>query len=170
MEFRSAEEIHLYLEGVGLERHTVLAVLDFTWDRKRMSVICKNQQGRVKLYCKGADSAILKRLRDPDSSIVDTTVQHIEEFSRNGYRTLCIAEREMSEREFETWAGRFLIPSDSADDRQAQLAIAAETIERDMILLGATAVEDKLQEGVAETVTQLAKAGIRIWATKWRLL
>jgi len=51
--------------------------------------------GSVKLYCKGADSAILKRLKDPDSSIVDATVQHIEEFSRNGYRTLCIAEREV---------------------------------------------------------------------------
>lgn len=51
--------------------------------------------GSVKLYCKGADSAILKRLRDPDSSMVDATVQHIEEFSRNGYRTFCIAEREV---------------------------------------------------------------------------
>lgn len=40
----------------------------------------------------------------------------------------------MSEREFETWAGRFLISSASADDRQAQLAIAAETIERDMVI------------------------------------
>jgi len=40
----------------------------------------------------------------------------------------------MSDREFETWAGRFLISSASADDRQAQLAIAAETIERDMVI------------------------------------
>jgi len=40
----------------------------------------------------------------------------------------------MSEREFEIWAGRFLISSASVDDRQAQLAIAAETIERDMVI------------------------------------
>uniref|UniRef100_A0A7I4CIY5 Uncharacterized protein n=1 Tax=Physcomitrium patens TaxID=3218 RepID=A0A7I4CIY5_PHYPA len=60
-----------------------------------MSVICKNQQGRVKLYCKGTDTAILKRLRNPSSPMVEATIQHIEEFSRNGYRTLCIAEREV---------------------------------------------------------------------------
>lgn len=33
------------------------------------------------------------------------------------------------------------------------------------VLLGATAVEDKLQEGVAETITQLAQAGIRVWVS-----
>ncbi|XP_073386553.1 uncharacterized protein [Physcomitrium patens] len=163
LDYRSAEEINLYLEGIGLEKHTVLAVLDFTWDRKRMSVICKNQQGRVKLYCKGTDTAILKRLRNPSSPMVEATIQHIEEFSRNGYRTLCIAERELRDKEFEIWAGRFLNSSTSEDDGESQLAIAAETIERDMVLLGATAVEDKLQEGVAETITQLAQAGIRVW-------
>jgi magnesium-transporting ATPase (P-type) len=55
----------------------------------------QRELGRLKLYCKGADSVILRRLRDPDSSVVDATVLHIEEFSRNGYRTLCIAEREV---------------------------------------------------------------------------
>ena len=53
---------------------------------------------RIKLYCKGADSAILKRLKHLKSPTVEATIQHVEDFSRSGYRTLCIAEREVYEK------------------------------------------------------------------------
>lgn len=53
---------------------------------------------RIKLYCKGADSAILKRLKNSKSPTVEATIQHVEDFSRSGYRTLCIAEREVYEK------------------------------------------------------------------------
>lgn len=38
-----------------------------------------------------------------------------------------------------------------------------EEIEQDMMLLGATAIEDKLQEGVQETIALLSLANIKIW-------
>jgi len=45
------------------------------------------------------------------------------------------------------------------------LAQVAEDIEKDMFLLGATAIEDKLQDGVPQTIALLQKANIKIWYT-----
>ena len=38
-----------------------------------------------------------------------------------------------------------------------------EEIERDMYLIGATAVEDKLQDKVSDTITNLLTAQIKVW-------
>lgn len=43
-----------------------------------------------------------------------------------------------------------------------QLNEAFEAIERDLHILGATAVEDRLQDGVPETISMLRKAGIKV--------
>lgn len=128
-----------------------------------MSIICKSSDGRIKLYCKGADSVILKRLAKDQGGIAEVSVKHMEEFAHAGFRTLCIAEREIDEAEFESWASRFRVASIALDDREEKLAEAADSIEREMVLLGVTAVEDKLQDGVQETVTLLAQAGIKLW-------
>lgn len=39
----------------------------------------------------------------------------------------------------------------------------AELIEKDLILIGSTAIEDKLQEGVPTCIETLSRAGIKIW-------
>jgi P-type E1-E2 ATPase len=39
----------------------------------------------------------------------------------------------------------------------------AELIENDLILIGSTAIEDKLQEGVPRCIETLQRAGIKIW-------
>ena len=38
-----------------------------------------------------------------------------------------------------------------------------EEIEKDMVLVGASAIEDKLQDGVPDAIANLALAGIKIW-------
>jgi len=48
-------------------------------------------------------------------------------------------------------------------NRDDQLDVLYEEIERGMILIGATAIEDKLQDGVPEAIANLALAGIKIW-------
>lgn len=49
------------------------------------------------------------------------------------------------------------------EDRAAKLEAVAELVEKDLVLLGCTAIEDKLQEGVPQTIKTLAEAGIRLW-------
>ena len=39
----------------------------------------------------------------------------------------------------------------------------SDEMERDLRLLGATAIEDRLQDGVPETIADLKLAGIKIW-------
>lgn len=77
------------------------------------------------------------------------TRQHINRYAEAGLRTLVIAYRELGQDEYKAWEGELLIAKTSVTaDRDALVAAAADKIERDLILLGATAVEDKLQKGV----------------------
>lgn len=48
-------------------------------------------------------------------------------------------------------------------DREEEVDQISSEIETDLILLGATAIEDKLQEGVPDCIATLTKAGIKIW-------
>ena len=49
------------------------------------------------------------------------------------------------------------------DDREEEIDKIYNEIEAGLTLLGATAIEDKLQEGVPETIHNLSQAGINIW-------
>ena len=51
----------------------------------------------------------------------------------------------------------------SLTDRELLIDAVAEKIEKNLILLGATAIEDKLQEAVPESIYTLALAGIKLW-------
>lgn len=77
------------------------------------------------------------------------TKDHINKYAEAGLRTLVIAYRELSEEEYKKWEEEFLKAKTSVTlDRDTLVDAAADKIERDLILLGATAVEDKLQKGV----------------------
>ena len=49
------------------------------------------------------------------------------------------------------------------ENREEKLDKLYEEIEENLTLLGATAIEDKLQDGVPQTIANLAIAGIKIW-------
>lgn len=147
----------------GEERtYELLNVCEFNSTRKRMSTIFRCPDGKIKLYCKGADTVILERLA-PDNPIVDTTLQHLEDYATEGLRTLCLAMREIPESEYQQWSAIFEKATTTINNRGEELDKAAELIEKDMYLLGATAIEDRLQDGVPDTIHTLQTAGIKIW-------
>lgn len=77
------------------------------------------------------------------------TKEHINKYAEAGLRTLVIAYRELAEEEYKKWEEEFVkVKTSVSEDRDALVDAAADNIERDLILLGATAVEDKLQKGV----------------------
>lgn len=53
--------------------------------------------------------------------------------------------------------------SNQVNGRDEALARVAAAVEKDLRILGATAIEDKLQEGVPRTIADLARAGIKTW-------
>ena len=77
------------------------------------------------------------------------TRDHVHEYADAGLRTLLLGYREINEEEFREFNEKFNAARNAVSaDRETLIDQAAETIERDLILLGATAVEDKLQRGV----------------------
>ncbi|KAK2509734.1 hypothetical protein MC885_020764, partial [Smutsia gigantea] len=148
---------------LGTERtYNVLAILDFNSDRKRMSIIVRTPEGSIRLYCKGADTVIYERLHKM-SPTKQETQDALDIFASETLRTLCLCYKEIGEKEFEEWNKKFMAASIASINRDAALDKVYEEIEKDLILLGATAIEDKLQDGVPETISKLAKADIKIW-------
>lgn len=91
------------------------------------------------------------------------TQDALDVFASETLRTLCLCYKEIEEKEFEQWNKKFMAASVASTDRDEALDKVYEEIEKDLILLGATAIEDKLQDGVPETISKLAKADIKIW-------
>lgn len=84
-------------------------------------------------------------------------------FACAGLRTLCIAERVLDPVQYRAWNARFQKASLSFNGRKTKLDLLAEEIEVDLELLGATGIEDKLQDGVPDTIESLLEAGIKVW-------
>ncbi|XP_023121616.2 phospholipid-transporting ATPase IC [Amphiprion ocellaris] len=142
--------------------YEMLALLDFNSDRKRMSIILKFPDGRIRLYCKGADTVIYERLA-PNSRHKETTQTALDVFANETLRTLCLCYKDISAQEYEAWSRKHKDAQLTLSNRDAALDRVYEQIENNLMLIGATAIEDKLQDGVPETIAKLAKADIKIW-------
>ncbi|CAG8459145.1 11098_t:CDS:10 [Diversispora eburnea] len=158
---RRPKSVNIRVNGTDLE-YEILNICEFNSTRKRMSTVVRSPDGKIKLYCKGADTVILERLSE-NNPFTEQTLQHLEEYATEGLRTLCIAMREISEEEYHNWSSVYEKASTTLTNRQEELDKAAEMIEKELFLLGATAIEDKLQDGVPETIHTLQQAGIKIW-------
>uniref|UniRef100_A0A8C1P2B4 Phospholipid-transporting ATPase n=1 Tax=Cyprinus carpio TaxID=7962 RepID=A0A8C1P2B4_CYPCA len=151
------------IEARGTEQtYELLNVLEFSSNRKRMSVIVRTPTGKLRLYCKGADNMIFERLNET-SQYKDLTVAHLEQFATEGLRTLCFAYVDLEEGAYQEWLKEYNRISTVLKDRAQKLEECYELIEKNLLLLGATAIEDRLQAGVPETIATLMKANIKIW-------
>ncbi|KAG7489375.1 phospholipid-transporting ATPase ID-like [Solea senegalensis] len=162
--FRSRTPDSISIMEMGQQRsYELLAILDFNNVRKRMSVIVRSPEGKLSLYCKGADTIIYERLHQSCSKLMDVTTEHLNEFAGEGLRTLALAYKDLDEDYFNEWRQRHHEASTTMSDRETKLDQLYEEIENDLLLLGATAIEDKLQDGVPQTIEQLSKADIKVW-------
>ncbi|KAG4029119.1 hypothetical protein MFRU_017g00560 [Monilinia fructicola] len=98
-----------------------------------------------------------------DAAVFERCFQHIDDFAGEGLRTLLFGYRFLEEQDYVAWKKVYLDATTSLVDRQNMIESAGEMIEQDLDLAGATAIEDKLQKGVPETVDKLRRANIKIW-------
>lgn len=178
--FLGRDQDYLNLSILGApERVQILSVVEFNSTRKRMSVIIKKTNGEILLISKGADSVIYERLKHlkgaQDESekanavesvlnhLREINLKHLDKFAESGLRTLCFASRQLSEKEYEAFAFRHAEASISMTNRELLMDAVAEEYERELELLGSTAIEDRLQDGVPDTIANLQMAGIKIW-------
>lgn len=171
------------------ETWTILAINKFDSDRKRMSILLRSPEelGSLPiLFCKGADSSMLDPAVCTGSDVISNFTSptdgaqdnddgnfriahllgiqvHLGEFAKEGLRTLVLGMRILSEEECTNWLKVYKEASVSLKNRKELLTAAAVLIEKGLHILGATAIEDKLQVRVPETIATLEKAGIKLW-------
>ncbi|XP_014516837.1 phospholipid-transporting ATPase 1 [Vigna radiata var. radiata] len=162
---RTSGNVVLDVNGEKL-RLDVLGLHEFDSVRKRMSVILRFPDNVVKVLVKGADSSMFSILApdtEGNNGIQHETQSHLSEYSMEGLRTLVVGSRDLSDAEFEEWQKMYEDASTSLTDRAAKLRQTAALIECNLKLLGATGIEDKLQEGVPEAIESMRQAGIKVW-------
>ncbi|KAF2294813.1 hypothetical protein GH714_020181 [Hevea brasiliensis] len=160
---RTSGHIVIDIQGER-QRFNVLGLHEFDSDRKRMSVILGCPDKTVKVFVKGADTTMFSVIdRSLNMDIIRATEAHLYNYSSLGLRTLVIGMRELSDSEFEQWHSSFEAASTSLIGRAAMLRKVANTVEKSLRILGASAIEDKLQQGVPEAIESLRTAGIKVW-------
>ncbi|NXH13724.1 AT8B5 ATPase, partial [Bucco capensis] len=126
-------------------------------------LVVRSPEGDLTLYCKGADTILYELLHSSCDSLKEETTEHLNEFAGEGLRTLVVAYKNLDEDYFQDWIRRHHEASTALEGREEKLSELYEEIEKDLMLLGATAIEDKLQDGVPQTIETLTKANIKIW-------
>ncbi|XP_008138592.2 phospholipid-transporting ATPase VD [Eptesicus fuscus] len=174
LQSRTPEQVMVDFAALGPLTFQLLHILPFDSVRKRMSVVVRHPLShQVVVYTKGADSVIMELLSaaPPDGAslskqqvmIREKTQRHLDDYAQRGLRTLCIAKKVMSDTEYEEWLRNHFLAETSIDNREELLLESAMRLENKLTLLGATGIEDRLQEGVPEAIDALHKAGIKIW-------
>uniref|UniRef100_A0A7M4ETH0 ATPase phospholipid transporting 11C n=1 Tax=Crocodylus porosus TaxID=8502 RepID=A0A7M4ETH0_CROPO len=125
-----------------------------------MAFTSSSRSGKLLLFCKGADSSIFPRVQQDE---IQQTKAHVDRNAMDGYRTLCVAFKEFSQEEYDQIDKQLCEAKMALQDREEKMAKVFEDIEANMHLIGATAVEDKLQEQAAETIEALHAAGMKVW-------
>jgi magnesium-transporting ATPase (P-type) len=171
----------------SIQEYDILEVFEFDSTRKRMTVIVqrrrteeeimaskddedKEEEEEVIVLCKGADNVLFPRIRSANDVLSEKTLKHIETFARDGLRTLVICSKRISMKEWDEFHMRYRNAMSDLDEVEAKnrgeknaITQLQDEIEQDLELLGSTAIEDRLQAGVPETMEALAKAGICLW-------
>ena len=144
-----------------LLKYKILQIFEFDSTRKRMSVIVEDMQtNEIILFCKGAETSIFPCCPVGD---IQSCKETIDTFARNGWRTLALAYKYLTKSEYDKIESGFNDAINDILNKKAKMDKIFEYSESNLELVGVTAVEDKLQENVSDTIESLRQAGIKIW-------
>ncbi|XP_046892740.1 phospholipid-transporting ATPase VA [Hypomesus transpacificus] len=170
---RLPDQVTVELPHLGKLSFELLHTLGFDATRKRMSVVVRHPlTNQITVYTKGADSVIMDLIRPPSTDdskgkrqrkILYKTQNYLNLYAADGLRTLCIAKKTLTKEEYAAWLRRHLEAETALQGREELLFDSALRLETNLHLLGATGIEDRLQDGVPETIASLRKAGLQIW-------
>uniref|UniRef100_A0A3Q3VSE1 Phospholipid-transporting ATPase n=1 Tax=Mola mola TaxID=94237 RepID=A0A3Q3VSE1_MOLML len=150
----------------------VLDTLTFDSIRKRMSILVRHPiTKQCLLYTKGADYTIMELLGTPyakhlhgiQKNIAANTQYHLDCYAKEGLRTLCFAKKVVSDEVYKSWSANRQRALAALENREELVMETAVQLETNLSLLGATGIEDRLQESVPETIVALREAGIQVW-------
>lgn len=152
------------LNVAGIEKKfQILNMIEFTSERKKSSIIVR-EDDQIKLYIKGADSMMYPILsKETKPEFIEQASLYVDLFSKKGYRTLLVGMKVLDEKEYADWNEIFKAANLNLINKAEKLIEAHKLIESNIHLLGATIVEDKLQDEVPETIRDLRLGDIKVW-------
>lgn len=157
------------LKPKGMEpqelRFMTQAMLPFESAFRRMSVVVRWPTGHLFIYSKGADSAIMPHVRvhtENERAKLSAAEAATLSMAQQGSRTLALSGRRLTEEEFVDWLPRYVDANTVTKDRNIQIEKVFQELEMDMHLLGVTAVNDRMQDGVPSTVHRMHQANMRV--------
>ncbi len=138
--------------------------MEFTSARRRMSVIVRSPKGKIFLLTKGADVEMQKRIATDkiNQARLEATNRDLGVFSTQGLRTLILAYKELTNEQYTEFYTAYNAAANLIKGREEEVEKVCHIMERGMNLIGATAIEDKLQEGVPRAIYNLRRAGIKV--------
>jgi magnesium-transporting ATPase (P-type) len=150
--------VHNHITKLSKE-FEIKAEMPFDSDRKRMSVVVRDiETGDYLVLSKGADTTMLNRMEFQNKEL-EEAIRVIKVLSKEGLRVLCLGHKRIRSHEYERWYKKF----DEVNRAGEDLSSLYEELECSLEFLGCTAIEDKLQEGVGETIYTLLTCNIRVW-------
>ena len=140
-----------------------LIQFEYSSERKRMSVILKCPDDKIRLFIKGADNIIIERLNKNNNPNLKYIEKKLLDYSHEGLRILMIAYKEIDNNDFRSIYKEYKKAQLNTYLKNKLLNILADKVENNLILLGITGIEDKLQDNVDEVLESFITAGIKIW-------
>ena len=153
-------------EKSEIKKFELLLKIPFSSERQRSTIIVRDlKTNKIKLYIKGSDTKLLKKLNDySQENILEITKEHVDNFARRGLRTLCYAFKIIPENECNRWFNEYnKLKENTSKDKDKIENNLIEEIESHCYLLGATALEDQMQDDVKNDIQHFIKAGINFW-------
>lgn len=171
---RNKNEVVLHTRGVQ-HVYRIHRVFGFTSEKKCMAVVVEPIQshrpsaapgspsdaGSVRLIVKGADDRMFSFCGLSQSQ--DVLKQHLVEFAHKGLRTLVFGSKWLSRKEFDAFQERYVAAMNMMEQRKQAMDALELELEEGIEIVGGTAIEDKLQESVEETIADLIEANVRVW-------
>lgn len=148
--FRSNKVIEIRIAGEK-KLYNLLKVFAFTSERKRMTVIVQDPTDLeyAIAFTKGADNVMKALSLEQYSGHFEH--KYLDQFAKKGFRTLIVGMKIIRYDEFKEWEEAYDdLNKDLENDHSEELEQLVYLIEKDLFLLGTTALEDKLQENVHE--------------------
>ncbi len=123
-------------------------------------MLLRTPEGQIRVYSKGADNIMRDRLSvHSRHTFWPLCEEHLHLFAKDGLRTLVLAQKDISQKEYDAWAKDYYEAELAAEDREEKMEAVADRMERDLAYVGITAIDDKLQLGVPDAIYNLKRAG-----------
>lgn len=153
---------HAPAAAVAAEREMDFGTVDILGQPRRQQPPPPPNTGKMPVE-HVVDHRLDESVASDEATVFEKCFQHVDDFASEGLRTLLYAYRYIDDESYASWKAVYREAETSLVNRQESIEKAGELIEQKFELAGATAIEDKLQEGVPETIDKLRRANIKVW-------